>query len=79
MEDVVVVTKDDKGKVKLHQAVNLELRIWINDPKNGFGNLKDAVLLAVWISVRYPQNSKIFIALANPQKYDSTETIDYAS
>jgi len=23
MEDVVVVTKDDKGKVKLHQAVNL--------------------------------------------------------
>ncbi len=23
MEDVVVVTKDEKGKVKLHQAVNL--------------------------------------------------------
>ena len=23
MEDVVVVTKDDKGKVKLHQAMNL--------------------------------------------------------
>jgi uncharacterized membrane protein len=23
MEDVVVVTKNDKGKVKLHQAVNL--------------------------------------------------------
>jgi uncharacterized membrane protein len=23
MEDVVIVTKDDKGKVKLHQAVNL--------------------------------------------------------
>jgi len=23
MEDVVVVTKDDKGKVKLHQAINL--------------------------------------------------------
>ena len=23
MEDVVVVTKDDKGKVKLHQATNL--------------------------------------------------------
>ena len=23
MEDIVVVTKDDKGKVKLHQAVNL--------------------------------------------------------
>ena len=23
MEDVVVVTKDDKGKIKLHQAVNL--------------------------------------------------------
>ena len=23
MEDVVVVTKDDKDKVKLHQAVNL--------------------------------------------------------
>lgn len=25
MEDVVVVTKDDKGKVKLHQAVNLTI------------------------------------------------------
>ena len=25
MEDAVVVTKDDKGKVKLHQAVNLTL------------------------------------------------------
>lgn len=43
-------------------TVNLELRVWINDPKNGFGNVKDAVLLAVWdsfhangIEIAFPQ------------------------
>jgi small-conductance mechanosensitive channel len=27
-------------------TVNLELRVWIDDPKNGIDNVKDAVLLA---------------------------------
>ena len=43
-------------------TVNLELRVWINDPKNGFGNVKDAVLLAIWdsfhangIEIAFPQ------------------------
>ena len=31
-------------------TVNLQLRVWINDPKNGIANVKDAVLLAVWDS-----------------------------
>ena len=43
-------------------TVNLELRVWINDPKNGMGNVKDAVLLTVWdsfhangIEIAFPQ------------------------
>jgi len=43
-------------------SVNLELLVWINDPKNGIGNVKDAVLLAVWdsfhangIEIAFPQ------------------------
>jgi small-conductance mechanosensitive channel len=43
-------------------TVNLELRAWIVDPKNGIGNVKDAVLLAVWdsfhtngIEIAFPQ------------------------
>jgi small-conductance mechanosensitive channel len=43
-------------------TVNLELRIWIDDPKNGIGNVKDAVLVAVWdsfhangIEIAFPQ------------------------
>jgi small-conductance mechanosensitive channel len=43
-------------------TVNLELRVWINDPKNGIGNAKNAVLLAVWdsfhangIEIAFPQ------------------------
>jgi small-conductance mechanosensitive channel len=43
-------------------TVNLELRVWINDPKNGIGNVKDAVLLTVWdsfhangIEIAFPQ------------------------
>jgi small-conductance mechanosensitive channel len=29
-------------------TVDLELRVWINDPENGLGNVKSSVLLAVW-------------------------------
>jgi len=43
-------------------TVNLELRIWINDPKNGIHNVKDVVLSAVWdnfhangIEIAFPQ------------------------
>ena len=43
-------------------TVNLQLRVWINDPKNGIANVKDAVLLAVWdsfhangIEIAFPQ------------------------
>jgi small-conductance mechanosensitive channel len=38
------------------------LRAWINDPRNGVANVKDAVLLAVWdrfhangIEIAFPQ------------------------
>jgi small-conductance mechanosensitive channel len=43
-------------------TVNLELRVWINDPKNGIANVKDEVLMAVWdsfhengIEIAFPQ------------------------
>jgi len=43
-------------------TVNLQLRVWINDPKNGIDNVKDAVLMAVWdsfhandIDIAFPQ------------------------
>ena len=43
-------------------TVNLQLRVWIDDPKNGFDNVKDAVLMAVWdsfhangIEIAFPQ------------------------
>jgi small-conductance mechanosensitive channel len=43
-------------------TVNLQLLVWINDPKNGMANVKDAVLLTVWdsfhangIEIAFPQ------------------------
>jgi small-conductance mechanosensitive channel len=43
-------------------SVDLELRVWINDPQNGRGNVISEVLLGVWdrfhengISIPYPQ------------------------
>ena len=43
-------------------AINLELRVWINDPRNGLTNVKSAILLGVWqafgengIAFPYPQ------------------------
>lgn len=43
-------------------AVDLELRFWINDPSQGIGNVKSTVLLNVWdkfkeqgIEIPFPQ------------------------
>jgi small-conductance mechanosensitive channel len=43
-------------------TVNFQLRVWINDPKNGISGVKDAVLMAVWdafhannIDIAFPQ------------------------
>ncbi|HUS98045.1 MAG TPA: mechanosensitive ion channel domain-containing protein [Hyphomicrobiaceae bacterium] len=43
-------------------SVDIEMRIWIRDPKNGVSNIKSAVLLRVWdkfhengIEIPYPQ------------------------
>ena len=43
-------------------SVHLQLRAWIDDPKNGIANVKDAVLMAVWdsfhangIEIAFPQ------------------------
>lgn len=42
--------------------MDLQVRLWINDPKNGIGHVKDAVFLAVWdsfhandIEIAFPQ------------------------
>jgi small-conductance mechanosensitive channel len=29
-------------------AIDMELRVWINDPRNGLTNVKSAVLLGIW-------------------------------
>jgi small-conductance mechanosensitive channel len=70
-------------------TVNLQLRVWINDPKNGIANVKDAVLLAVWdsfhangIEIAFPQRDlhlksavplKILKDNAQPVAKDSLE------
>ncbi|MGV1099790.1 mechanosensitive ion channel family protein [Thiovibrio sp. JS02] len=52
-------------------SVDLELRFWINDPINGIGNVKSAVLLRIWerfhehgIEIPYPQRD---IHIRTPQ------------
>ena len=54
-------------------SVNLELRVWINDPRNGLGNVKSAILLAVWekynehgIDFPYPQRDLHIKSVAPP-------------
>jgi small-conductance mechanosensitive channel len=70
-------------------TVNLELRVWINDPQNGMDNVRDAVLMAVWesfhangIVIAFPQRDlhiksavplKIFKDNAQPVAKDSLE------
>jgi small-conductance mechanosensitive channel len=70
-------------------TVNLQLRVWIDDPKNGIYNVKDAILLAVWdsfhtngIEIAFPQRDlhiksavplKIFKDNAQPEVKDSSE------
>lgn len=70
-------------------TVNLELRVWINDPKNGIDNVKDAALMAVWdifhangIEIAFPQRDlhiksavplKILKDNAQPAAKDSLE------
>jgi len=43
-------------------SVDIEIRIWIRDPKNGVSNIKSAILLRVWdkfhehgVEIPYPQ------------------------
>jgi len=55
-------------------SVNLVLRAWIEDPQNGIGRVKDAVLLAVWdsfhangIEFPFPQRD-LHIKSAEPLK-----------
>jgi small-conductance mechanosensitive channel len=64
-------------------TVNLELLVWIDDPKNGMANVKDAVLMAVWdsfhvngIVIAFPQRD-LHIKSAVPVKIlkDSPQTV----
>ncbi len=70
-------------------TVNLELRVWIGDPQNGIGNVKDVVFMAVWdsyhangIDIAWPQRDlhiksavpfKILKDNAQPVAKDSLE------
>ena len=65
-------------------SVNLELRIWINDPKNGIANLQSEVLLRVWdlfhandIQIPFPQRdlhlvspARLSVSIAPPSGED---------
>jgi len=46
------ILKDPKPACQLtgfgDNSLDLELRIWINDPQNGIGNVRSAVLLRIW-------------------------------
>jgi len=57
-------------------SVDIEMRIWIRDPKNGVSNIKSAVLLRVWdkfhqqgIEIPYPQRD---VHLIPPIDFDLT-------
>jgi small-conductance mechanosensitive channel len=64
--DVARVLKEPKTVVLMKgfgdSSVDLEVRFWINDPRNGISNVKSEVLLRVWdrfhaagIEIPYPQ------------------------
>jgi small-conductance mechanosensitive channel len=55
-------------------TVNIELRVWIDDPQKGIGNVKDVVFMAVWdsfhangIEIAFPQRD-LHIKSAVPLK-----------
>jgi small-conductance mechanosensitive channel len=59
-------------------SVDMELRVWINDPKNGVANLKSEVLFAVWdtlkengIEIPFPQRDVHIISQPNPKPTES--------
>ena len=61
-------------------AVNLERRIWINDPRNGLANVKSAILLGIWdkfnkfgISFPFPQRD-IHIKSIEPNTIENITT-----
>ena len=61
-------------------TVNLELRVWISDPKNGMGSLKNKILLALWdsfhengIEIAFPQRD-LHIKSAVPLKVFREDT-----
>jgi small-conductance mechanosensitive channel len=65
-------------------TVNLDLLVWIDDPKNGILNIKDALLMAVWdsfhangITIAFPQRD-LHIKDAVPLKIikDSAQPVE---
>ena len=62
--DRILKTPEPKCLVRQfgESTVNLQLRVWIDDPKNGIENVKNAILLKVWdsfhangIEIAFPQ------------------------
>ena len=56
-------------------AIDLEIRFWIEDPRNGTGNVKSDVLLAVWdrfkaagITIPYPQREVHVVSMPDIAK-----------
>ncbi|MCF7807126.1 MAG: mechanosensitive ion channel [Candidatus Marinimicrobia bacterium] len=66
MEDVSRVLKDPSPVCLFKgfgdSSVDMELRLWIDDPKNGVGNIKSEIYFKVWdvlkennITIPFPQ------------------------
>ncbi|MDA1090890.1 MAG: mechanosensitive ion channel [Proteobacteria bacterium] len=60
-------------------AINLELRVWINDPRNGLSNVKSEILLVVWqefgdngVGFPFPQRD-LHIKGAVPVRIEATK------
>jgi len=72
-------------------TVNLQLRVWINDPRNGIANVKNAVLLMVWdrfhengIEIAFPQRDlhikgavPVKVIKDNPTRQSQNQENDY--
>jgi len=61
-------------------SLDLELRVWVNDPQNGLGVVRSQVLLGIWdkfksngIEFPYPQRD---IHIKSAPSYSSAKAID---
>lgn len=81
--DRVLKTPEPKCLVKAFgdSSVELEVRIWINDPQNGRASVKSDVMLEIWrnfreagIQIPFPQRD-LWLRNASPSKLEPAEEV----